>query len=165
MKITGDADDAVRARNGYNYDGYRLKVERPRGGSSGDSSRQSSYVRGRPGPPSKRTDYRVLVEGLPRSGSWQDLKDHMREAGDVCYSDVYRDGSGVVEFMNREDMKFALKHMDDTKFRSHEGETSRIRVKAENERSLSPRRSRSRSRRRSPTYSPRKSRSRSRSRS
>lgn len=44
----------------------------------------------------------------------------MREAGDVCYADVYRDGSGVVEFVNREDMKFAVKHLDDTKFRSHE---------------------------------------------
>ena len=44
----------------------------------------------------------------------------MREAGDVCYADVYRDGSGVVEFTTREDMKNAIKHLDDTKFRSHE---------------------------------------------
>nr|XP_002124933.3 serine/arginine-rich splicing factor 1A [Ciona intestinalis] len=162
-----DADDAVRARNGYNFDGYKLKVERPRS-SSGFQGRPSNYIRGRPGPPSKRTEYRVIVEGLPGSGSWQDLKDHMREAGDVCYADVYRDGSGVVEFVNKEDMKFALKHMDDTKFRSHEGETSYIRVKAENDRRRStPRRSRSnsRGRRRSPTYSPRRSRSRSMSRS
>ena len=44
----------------------------------------------------------------------------MREAGDVCYADVYRDGSGVVEFTTREDMRRAVKHLDDTKFRSHE---------------------------------------------
>ncbi len=40
------------------------------------------------GPPSRRSNYRVLVTGLPPTGSWQDLKDHMREAGDVCYADV-----------------------------------------------------------------------------
>lgn len=62
----------------------------------------------------------LCVSGLPSTGSWQDLKDHMREAGDVCYADVYRDGTGVVEFLRPEDMKYAVKQLDDTKFRSHE---------------------------------------------
>ena len=62
----------------------------------------------------------MMVTGLPPTGSWQDLKDHMRDAGDVCYSDVYKDGIGVVEYMRREDMKYALKKLDDTKFKSHE---------------------------------------------
>ena len=60
------------------------------------------------------------VAGLPPSGSWQDLKDHMREAGDVCYADVFKDGTGVVEFQRRDDMRYAVKKLDDTKFRSHE---------------------------------------------
>jgi len=42
------------------------------------------------GPPGRRSNYRVFVSGLPPTGSWQDLKDHMREAGDVCYADVRR---------------------------------------------------------------------------
>lgn len=63
-------------------------------------------------------DHRVA--GLPQSGSWQDLKDHMREAGDVCYADVYRDGTGVVEFVRKEDMTYAVRKLDNTKFRSHE---------------------------------------------
>lgn len=54
------------------------------------------------------------------SGSWQDLKDHMREAGDVCYADVYRDGTGVVEFVRKEDMTYAIRKLDNTKFCSHE---------------------------------------------
>lgn len=58
--------------------------------------------------------------GLPPSGSWQDLKDHMREAGDVGYADVFRDGTGVVEYLKYEDMKYALRKLDDTKFKSHE---------------------------------------------
>lgn len=44
----------------------------------------------------------------------------MREAGDVCYTDVLRDGTGVVEFARYEDMKYALRKLDDTKFKSHE---------------------------------------------
>lgn len=44
----------------------------------------------------------------------------MREAGDVCYADVYRDGTGVVEFVRKEDMSYAVRQLDNTKFRSHE---------------------------------------------
>lgn len=62
----------------------------------------------------------MLISGLPPSGSWQDVKDHMREAGDVVYTDVFRDGSGVVEFSRRDDMKWAVKNLSDTKFKSHE---------------------------------------------
>ena len=60
------------------------------------------------------------MTGLPPTGSWQDLKDHMREAGDVCYSDVFKDGTGVVEYMRYEDMKYAIKKLDDSRFKSHE---------------------------------------------
>jgi len=180
-----DADDAVYAREGYDYDGYKLRVEFPRG--SGPNSRgggRGGMDRGRGGfgGPSRggggrggmgggdrvgnprRSDYRCLVSGLPPSGSWQDLKDHMREAGDVCYTDVYKDGTGVVEFMRYEDMTYAARKLDDSKFRSHEGETSYIRVKMdskyEGKRSYSRSRSRSAGRRGSPGYSPRRSRSR-----
>jgi len=182
-----DAEDAVRTRDSYDYDGYRLRVEFPRnreGGSSGGGGgggMGASRGRGR-GPPARRSQYRVAVTGLPPSGSWQDLKDHMREAGDVCYADVYKDGTGVVEFLRYDDMKNSIRKLDDSKFRSHEGEASYIRVKEGDGGSpRSPRgggggmryNSRSRSRspknfRSSPTYSPVRrggySRSRSRSR-
>lgn len=62
----------------------------------------------------------------------QDLKDHMREAGDVCFADVYKDGTGVVEFLRLEDMKYAIKKLDDSRFRSHEGEVAYIRVREDN---------------------------------
>lgn len=155
-----DAEDAIRSRDGYDFDGYRLRVEFPRGAGGGGGrggfrgdrdgydrggrgGGGNNYVRGggRSGPPSKRTNFRVLISGkqlsefckngrnhkvmaifsgLPATGSWQDLKDHMREAGDVCYSDVFKDGTGVVEFMRYDDMKYAIKKLDDSKFRSHE---------------------------------------------
>lgn len=194
-----DAEDAVHARDGYDYDGYRLRVEFPRGGGpsagGGDRGRKmynsggsggggfSGGDRGKGrGPPARRSQYRVLVTGLPPSGSWQDLKDHMREAGDVCFADVYKDGTGVVEFLRYDDMKYAYKKLDDSRFRSHEGEVAYIRVKEDysgsapdsDDDARSRSRSRSRSfpsgggrRRGSPTYSPvrRTSYSRSRSRS
>jgi arginine/serine-rich splicing factor 1/9 len=162
-----DADDAIYERDGYNYDGYTLRVERPRGlgggrgggrGSlfRGSYGRDSYSSRGRGGgsapPNTRRSEYRVIVSGLPATGSWQDLKDHMREAGDICYADVFHDGTGVVEFVRYEDMKYAIKKLDDTKFKSHEGETSYIRVKeggpgpaGRSSRSKSRSRSRSRS--------------------
>lgn len=129
-----DADDAVKARDGYDYDGYRLRVEFPRGGGPGsyrgNRNEGGGGGRGRDGggrsgrgPPTKRSQYRVQVTGLPASGSWQDLKDHMREAGDVCFADAYKDGTGVVEFLRLEDMKYAIKKLDDSRFRSHEVST------------------------------------------
>ncbi|XP_053969662.1 serine/arginine-rich splicing factor 1A-like [Anastrepha ludens] len=184
-----DAEDAVKARDGYDYDGYRLRVEFPRGGGPGsfrgnrnDRSRNGGGRGGGGGgggggrgPPTKRSQYRVLVTGLPSSGSWQDLKDHMREAGDVCFADSYKDGTGVVEFLRHEDMRYAIKKLDDSRFRSHEGEVSYIRVRedaGDGERGGREFRDRSRSysprprRRGTPTYSPlRRSYSRSRSRS
>jgi len=162
-----DAQDAIRGRDGYEISGHKIRVEIPQskdraagnyrgsggGGYRDGGSRGGFSGRGRGGPP-RRSDYRVLISGLPASGSWQDIKDHMRDAGEVVYSDVFRDGTGVVEFQQRDDMEYALKNLDRSKFKSHEGETSSIRVKADGGIS---RRSRSRSRGRSV------SRSRSRS--
>ncbi|XP_055351183.1 serine/arginine-rich splicing factor 1-like isoform X2 [Paramacrobiotus metropolitanus] len=97
-----------------------------------------------------------MMKGLPKSGSWQDLKDHMREASDVCCADDNKDGTGSVEFVRRDDMDHAIKKLDDTKFRSHEGETSYIRLKPAEGGSHSRSRSRSpRSRSRTPVRSKR----------
>jgi len=174
-----DAQDAIKGRDGYEISGHRIRVELPQsksfpssGGSGGfrggGGSRGgfSGRGRGRGGGPPRRSDYRLLVSGLPPTGSWQDIKDHMREAGEVVYADVFRDGTGVVEFSHKDDMEWAVKNLDDSKFKSHEGESSFIRIKVDGgvslrSRSRSPRnKSRSRSRSRSP-----RSRSRSRSRS
>lgn len=172
-----DADDAIRARDGYDYDGYRLRVEHPKGNGPyvpGQSNGRDGGA-GRRGPVGRRSNFRVIVSGLPMSASWQDVKDHMREAGDVCYADVFRDGSGtgVVEFMRNDDMQYALRKLNDTKLRSHEGETAHIRIRedtggaAASGSARSRTRSRSPARRRSsPSYSPlRRGRNRSYSRS
>jgi len=173
-----DAEDAVHEKDGDKFESYTLKVEFPKASGRGggrDNDRFGSdrgrggYVRGRGrGGPIRRTDHRVLISGMPPSGSWQDLKDHMREAGEVTYTDVYKDGTATVEFGCKSDMEWAVKYLDDTKFKSHQNEHSIIHVKADEARGSRRSRSRSRSpRRRSPSprrrsYSPRR-RSRSRS--
>ena len=58
-------------------------------------------------PPGARTGYRVVVENLSSSTSWQDLKDFMRQAGEVNYTNTHqsRSGEGVAEFGSRGDME------------------------------------------------------------
>ena len=54
------------------------------------------------------------------SRALQDLKDHMREAGDVGFSDIKRERGeavGYVEYSNREDMDRALTKLDRSAFK------------------------------------------------
>ncbi|KAM1490389.1 hypothetical protein ACFXTO_033524 [Malus domestica] len=96
-----DADDAIYGRDGYDFDGVRLRVELAHGGRHSSSDRYRSYSRSSSSRGvSRRSDYRVLVTGLPPSVSWQDPKDHMRRAGDVCFSQVFRDRGGeLIKFL------------------------------------------------------------------
>lgn len=106
-----DAEDAVRELNGKKLMGERVTVELARGMRRGPPD----YDRGprRFGPPT-RTNYQLLVENLSSSVSWQDLKDFMRQAGDVTYTDAHklRRHEGVVEFATYADMKNALESLD-----------------------------------------------------
>ncbi|ESR57571.1 hypothetical protein CICLE_v10021764mg [Citrus x clementina] len=166
-----DAEDAIRGRDGYDFDGHRLRVELAHGGRGRSSSdRHSSHSSGRGRGVSRRSEYRVLVTGLPSSASWQDLKDHMRRAGDVCFSQVFRDGSGttgIVDYTNYDDMKHAIKKLDDSEFRNAFSRAY-VRVREYDHRrdgSQSPSRGRSYSRGRSESRSRSRSRGRSYSRS
>ncbi|XP_035214318.1 serine/arginine-rich splicing factor 4-like isoform X3 [Stegodyphus dumicola] len=137
-----DADDAVYELNGKDLLGERY------------------------GPPT-RTEYRLIVENLSSKVSWQDLKDYMRQAGDVTYADAHkqRRNEGVVEFASYSDMKSAYNKLNNTELsgrrirlvedRPHRGRRSRSRSSS---------RSRSKSRSRTRSRSPH-SRSRSRSKS
>jgi RNA recognition motif-containing protein len=66
---------------------------------------------------------RVYVGNLAWSVSWQDLKDHMRDAGDVQYSKVLTDrdgrskGCGIVEFSTVEGAKDAIEKLTDTELK------------------------------------------------
>merc|ERR1712110_643422 len=123
-------------------------------------------------PPGRRTGYRTIVENLSSRTSWQDLKDFMRKAGEITYTNTNqpRVGEGIVEFGSRRDMDYALEKLD-----GEELDGRRIRLIEEGgrrsrSRSRTRSRSRSRDRRRpsrdsSPSSAKSESRSRSRSRS
>ncbi|MFS7946473.1 putative RNA recognition motif domain, nucleotide-binding alpha-beta plait domain superfamily [Helianthus anomalus] len=108
-----DADDAIRGRDGYDFDGHKLRVELAHGGrgSSSYKDRYSSHSSGRGG----------RGGGVSRRSDYRDLKDHMRRAGDVCFSQVFREGSGttgIVDYTNYDDMKYAIRKLDDPEFRN-----------------------------------------------
>ncbi|KAI3739793.1 hypothetical protein L2E82_30204 [Cichorium intybus] len=98
-----------------------VEVELAHGGRVSSSIDRHSSGGGSRGGLSRRSDYRVYVTGLPSSASWQDLKDHMRRAGDVCFSQVFRDHDGmrgIVDYTNYDDMKYAVRKLDDSLFRN-----------------------------------------------
>lgn len=66
---------------------------------------------------------RVYVGNLSWSTSWQDLKDHMRDAGEVQYAKILQDrdgrskGCGIVEFTTPEGAKDAIEKLTDTELK------------------------------------------------
>jgi len=139
-----DAEDAIDGRDGYRFDGSRIRVEMSKGGGErrgerrggsrerrGGSRDRGGYGRGRRdsrdrggrggggggGFGGRRTNFRVIVSNLPPTASWQDLKDFCRKGGDVLYTDVdSRKREGVVEFASKDDMYRAIDKLDDTEF-------------------------------------------------
>ncbi|KAF7240867.1 Serine/arginine-rich splicing factor 6 [Varanus komodoensis] len=170
-----DAEDAVYELNGKDLCGERVIVEHARGPrrdrdgysyssrSGGYSSRRASG-RDKYGPP-VRTEYRLIVENLSSRCSWQDLKDFMRQAGEVTYADAHKErtNEGVIEFRSYSDMKRALDKLDGTEINGRKIRLVEDKPRSSHRRSYSGSRSRSRSRRRSRSRSRRSSRSRSRS--
>ncbi|OWM79676.1 hypothetical protein CDL15_Pgr023088 [Punica granatum] len=89
-----DAEDAIRGRDGYNFDGCRLRVELAHGGRGQPSSsdRRGSYGGGGGGGGSGRF-------GISRHSE-------------------FRGTFGIVDYTNYEDMKYAIRKLDDTEFRN-----------------------------------------------
>lgn len=205
-----DADDAVYELNGKELLGERIILEhargpsarRDRGGGDGGGFRDRDDYRGggrggggggggfdrdggkpryndKYGPPT-RTDFRLVVENLSSRVSWQDLKDYMRQAGEVTYADAHKEekNRGAIEFASYNDMINAKDKLDGTEINGRKirlvedkprtggsSRRSRSRSPSRGRRSYSKSRSRSRSARRSRSRSRSRSASKSRSRS
>ncbi|KAH0475897.1 MAG: hypothetical protein KVP17_001755 [Porospora cf. gigantea B] len=134
-----DAEDAVKGRDGIRFDRNRLRVE-----FAGANKRSVANRR-----------YSVVVRNLTHSITWQQLKDHMKGAGHVCYARIER-SRGVVEYETRDDMKRAVRTLDGS-------ELNRRRIEVYEDRGRSSSRSPSISRSRSCSKSRSRSASRSRS--
>lgn len=124
-----DAADAIKEKDGCDFEGNRLRVEVPfNARENGRYYGRGGRMLGR-GQKPRRGKFVVEVSGLPISGSWQDLKDHLREAGECGHADVFKDGTGEVSFFNRADMLEAIEKFDGSIFRSHEGEKAKISIR------------------------------------
>lgn len=111
-----DAQDAVKDLDGSRFLGGRVKVEHARDSRAGGRSRGRSPMRRKGNPPGKRTGYKLVVENLSTRTSWQDLKDYMRQAGEIMYTNTHhiRSGEGIVEFGSKSDMEWAIDKLDGT---------------------------------------------------
>ncbi|KAJ6531236.1 hypothetical protein B0H19DRAFT_1190880 [Mycena capillaripes] len=108
-----DAEDAVTNFNGKPFMGQNIVVEfakesRPRREPyDGDRNYGAPRSRRPPG-------IRLIVSGISRDTSWQDLKDFGREAGSVSFADIDRDfrDQGILEYLSKEDADRAVKDLD-----------------------------------------------------
>ncbi|KAG9283003.1 serine and arginine rich splicing factor 5b [Astyanax mexicanus] len=171
-----DAEDAVYELDGKELCNERVTIEharvRLRGGRGrgGGGRFPDRYGRGsqdsRRNPPPMRTENRLIVENLSSRVSWQDLKDFMRQAGEVTFADAHRPklNEGVVEFASHSDLKNALEKLSGKEINGRKIKLIEAARKKSRSRSRSNSSSRSRSRSRTPSRSP-KAHKRSRSRS
>lgn len=74
------------------------------------------------GPPNKR----CYVNNLPYDVRWQEFKDHMKEAGNVTFVELFEDetgksmGCGLVEYSTPEEAKKAIDSLNDSKCKGRE---------------------------------------------
>ncbi|CAM4693758.1 unnamed protein product [Leuciscus chuanchicus] len=184
-----DAEDAVYELDGKELCNERVTIEHARvrlrggrggggrggggGGSGGGGGGRfpGRYSRGsqdsRRNPPPMRTENRLIVENLSSRVSWQDLKDFMRQAGEVTFADAHRPklNEGVVEFASHNDLKNAMEKLSGKEINGRKIKLVEASRKKSRTRSRSNSSSRSRSRSRSRGRSASRSRSRSRSHS
>ncbi|KII88143.1 hypothetical protein PLICRDRAFT_53997 [Plicaturopsis crispa FD-325 SS-3] len=114
-----DAEDAVNQFNGKPFLGVNIVVEF----AKESRPRRDVYEgdRGGHGAPRSRRPpgIRLIVSGISRDTSWQDLKDFGRAAGSVSFADIDRDfpGQGILEYLAREDAERAVKDLDGSDLR------------------------------------------------
>ena len=121
-----DAQQAVLTLNDTELRGRQIFVreDREEQRSSGDGGGAAAAGGGRQFPPREHTkSRRVYVGNLSWDVAWQDLKDHMREAGEVVHAEIIRDvngrskGCGIVEFASDDDAQNAISTLTDTELK------------------------------------------------
>ncbi|KAF9817830.1 hypothetical protein IEO21_03172 [Rhodonia placenta] len=105
-----DAEDAVHHFNGKTFMGANIVVEF----AKESRPRRDVYEAERAPRARRPPGFRLVVSGISRDTSWQDLKDFGREAGSVSYADIDRDapGEGILEYLSRDDAERAVKELD-----------------------------------------------------
>jgi len=105
-----DAEEAVKDLTERKLRGVRITLE-------------FAKTDKKPGPNSKKVpdyvpgQFRMRVENLSSKSALQDLKDYMKQAGEVVFCKAHHEEPcvGMVEFLRREDLIWAIKNLDQTK--------------------------------------------------
>ncbi|KAH9945842.1 uncharacterized protein BXZ73DRAFT_86098 [Epithele typhae] len=110
FETSRDAEDAMQQFNGKSFQGTNIVVEF----AKETRPRRDPYDADRIPRARRPPGFRLVVSGISRDTSWQDLKDFGREAGSVSYADIDRDypGEGILEYLSREDSERAVKELD-----------------------------------------------------
>jgi len=105
-----DAEEAVKELTGRKLRGERITLEFAKHDkkTAAHSKKIPDYVPGL---------FRMRVENLCQQTAWQDLKDFMKQAGEVVFCKAHHEeqGVGMVEFLRKEDMVWAIKNLDQAK--------------------------------------------------
>ncbi|KAF8444220.1 hypothetical protein BGX38DRAFT_1095248 [Terfezia claveryi] len=103
--------------DGREFKGQRLTVQFARGNRH--APRENTFAPDTRYPRTRRTQFRMNITGLQPDTSWQDLKDFARRSNvDVVFSEVSRDGRGMVEFETHDDLREAVAKLDGTDFKN-----------------------------------------------
>jgi len=95
-------------------------TQQPGNSSGGDASGDGAIESGGG---ANNQSHRVYVGNLSWNVTWQDLKDYMRDAGEVVHAEVMTEsdgrskGCGIVEFATAEDAKEAINTLTDTELK------------------------------------------------
>ncbi|KAJ1921178.1 hypothetical protein H4219_000776 [Mycoemilia scoparia] len=105
-----DAKDAMERLNDQDFMGKRLVIEQAK---ARPGPREGRDFRDR-GPGPQRANYRISVDNISSSVRWQELKNIFSDVGDVAFADCHkiRQGQGIVEFRNEDDMRAAMRKLD-----------------------------------------------------
>ena len=141
--VKEEADKAIAELHGSEMEGLKLRVELsvskgPKALREDRDGRDGGGRDGGGGRGGGRTNFRVIVSGMPPQVSWQDLKDFCRQVGEVTYTDVDKMGGGVAEFTRHDAMERAVYRLDDTEIRSR-GQRTGCYVRVRYERREQPR--------------------------
>jgi len=115
LSTHNEARKAIRSLNESELDGRQIYVKEDR---QEDHTQNSSMVSSGGG--DSNSSLKVFVGNLSWEVTWQDLKDHMRQAGVVAYADVMMEndgrskGCGIAEFENESQVEEAIKTLDGT---------------------------------------------------
>lgn len=120
-----DAERAIRQLHGVEFRGRNIQVREDR-----DSAKATVNTTVGNDNHTKSSNYTqetsVFVGNLAFETSWQDLKDFMRQAGNVAKADIMKGtdgrskGCGVVSFENARDAKYAIKTLNCTRLSGRE---------------------------------------------